>query len=233
MLLGVVLGLVAGLAIGVALHLARGARTIGAARLAESRLADAREAMAVQDRELHAARETAIVAERERGVAVRELELVRGHEVEAAARAQDERTRLRGDFAALSAEALAKNSQQFLALADARLGEARTAAQGDLARRQQAIQELLTPLSETLRRYERGIQEMEADRKGAYAGLSERVAALHLGHEQLAKETRNLVTALRSPHTRGRWGEMTLRRAVERASGWGGTAGRPATPTGL
>ena len=58
---------------------------------------------------------------------------------------------------------------------------------------------------------------MEVERKGAYAGLSERVAALHLGHEQLQKETRNLVTALRSPATRGRWGEMTLRRAVEAA----------------
>ena len=62
---------------------------------------------------------------------------------------------------------------------------------------------------------------MEVERKGAYATLNERVAALHLGHEQLQKETRNLVTALRSPQTRGRWGEMTLRNAVE-----GGRHGR-------
>jgi DNA recombination protein RmuC len=58
---------------------------------------------------------------------------------------------------------------------------------------------------------------MEVERQGAYSGLSERVAALHLGHEQLQKETRKLVTALRSPHQRGRWGEMTLRNAVEAA----------------
>ena len=55
------------------------------------------------------------------------------------------------------------------------------------------------------------------ERQGAYATLNERVAALHLGHEQLQKETRNLVTALRSPQTRGRWGEMTLRNAVKAA----------------
>ena len=123
----------------------------------------------------------------------------------------------RGVFASLSQEALAKNNEQFLALADTRFGQVRAAAQGDLAQRQQAIEELLSPLSETLTRYERGIQQMEAERQGAYATLNERVAALHQGHERLEKETRNLVTALRSPHTRGRWGEMTLRRAVEAA----------------
>jgi DNA recombination protein RmuC len=125
--------------------------------------------------------------------------------------------RLTGVFASLSQEALAKNNEQFLALADTRFGQVRAAAQGDLAQRQQAIEELLNPLSETLTRYERGIAQMEADRQGAYATLNERVAALHQGHERLEKETRNLVTALRSPHTRGRWGEMTLRRTVEAA----------------
>ena len=58
---------------------------------------------------------------------------------------------------------------------------------------------------------------MELERKGAYEGLTEKVAQLHQGHEQLRKETRNLVTALRSPQTRGRWGEVQLRRVAEMA----------------
>ena len=62
-----------------------------------------------------------------------------------------------------------------------------------------------------------GSRQMEMERKGAYEGLNEKVAQLHLGHEQLRKETRNLVTALRSPQTRGRWGEMQLRRVAEMA----------------
>ena len=127
--------------------------------------------------------------------------------------AQDPRRRL----SELSAEALAKNNEQFLTLADSKLNEVRTATQGDLSQRQQAIAQLLDPLSETLARYERGLRDMEVERKGAYATLQERVAALHVGHEQLQKETRNLVTALRSPQTRGRWGEMNLRNAVKAA----------------
>jgi len=217
MVIGVVIGLAAGLLVGLAWYLVRGAHASSAARLAEARLADAKLTVTEQSLQLQALAETAAAAERARALAQAELELQRKHEVEASARAQEDMTRLTGAFATLSREALAENNEQFLALADTRFGQARTAAQGDLAQRQQAIEELLGPLFETLGRYERGIQQMEAERKGAYATLSERVAALHLGHEQLAKETRNLVTALRSPHTRGRWGEMTLRRAVEAA----------------
>jgi DNA recombination protein RmuC len=217
MVIGVVIGVVAGLAIGVAWHLWRCAREQGARRLAESRLVDARSAMADQAALLKAATDAAAAAETARAVAVCELDQLKTFEHEAALRAEEDRSRLVGTFAELSAEALAKNNEHFLTLADTRLNEARTAAQGDLARRHEAIEELLNPLSETLARYERGLQSMELERKGAYATLNERVAALHAGHEQLQKETRNLVTALRSPQTRGRWGEMTLRNTVQAA----------------
>ena len=217
MVIGVVLGLAVGLAIGIAWHLARSARVASAADVAESRLADAQTAAAEQTAQLRAASESAAQAEKERALAVNELELMRNAAVEATARAEEERVRLTGAFAELSAEALARNNEQFLALADTKFKEARTAAQGDLSQRQQALAQLLDPLSETLARYQRGLQEMEVERKGAYTSLNERVAALHLGHEQLQKETRNLVTALRSPQTRGRWGEIQLRRVVEMA----------------
>jgi DNA recombination protein RmuC len=217
MVLGVVIGLAAGFAVSFAWHMARTARTAGAARLAEGRLADAQARSAALATELRAVSETAAAAETARAVAVSELQLLHRSEDETARRAEEERGRLAGAFSELSAQALAKNNEQFLALADSKLNEVRTATQGDLTQRQQAIAQLLDPLSETLARYERGLRDMEVERKGAYATLSERVAALHLGHEQLQKETRNLVTALRSPQTRGRWGEMTLRNAVKAA----------------
>ena len=217
MVIGAVLGLAVGLGIGVAWHLARGVRTAGAARIAESRLADTRAAAQELTAQLKAASEAAATAETARAVAASELDLMRRAQAEARACADEERARLAGTFAELSAQALAQNNEQFLALADTRFNEARTAAQGDLAQRQQAIARLLDPLSETLARYELGLRQVELDRKGAYEGLSEKLAQLHLGHEQLQRETRNLVTALRSPQTRGRWGEIQLRRVVEMA----------------
>jgi DNA recombination protein RmuC len=217
MVLYLVLGLAVGLAVGVAVHLVRNTRTAAAARVAEGRLADAQSAIAAQAAELKTVTEARAAAETARAVAASELELLRSSALESQERAEEERSRLAGTFAELSAQALAKNNEQFLTLADTRFEEARTTAQSDLDQRQQAISRLLDPLSETLTRYERGLQEMELQRRGAYEGLSEKVTELHRGHEQLRKETRNLVTALRSPQTRGRWGEVQLRRVAEMA----------------
>ncbi len=180
--------------------------------------------MTEQAVQLQALSERAGTAERARAVAQAELDLVRKHDVEAARGQRRTGRGWRAPLPRCRREALAKNNEQFLALADSRLGEARTAAQGDLAKRQQAIEEMLTPLSETLTRYERGIQLMEVERQGAYAGLSERVAALHLGHEQLQKETRNLVTALRSPQYAGSLGRDDAAPRASRRPGCSSTA---------
>ena len=122
-----------------------------------------------------------------------------------------------GVFAELSRQALEQNNAQFLALADARLNEARQAAQGDLDHRRQAIEHLLTPLADQLGRYEQSLRRLELDRQRAYSELSAQVQQLSQSQERLQAETRNLVTALRAPATRGRWGEMQLRRVVEMA----------------
>ena len=224
MIIGVVIGLAVGLAIGIAWAVVRNARVSGEARVVAGRLADAQQrlaeaqAVAVQQQQrLVSVTAAAHDAETERAVLENELRVLRHHEGEAAARAEAERRMLEGTFARLSEEALARTSQQFLALADTRFGQARTAAQGDLSQRQEAIEQLLHPFRETLARYERGVQDMERQRQNAYSTLNERVAALREGHERLQQETHNLVTALRSPQTRGRWGEMTLRRSVEAA----------------
>jgi DNA recombination protein RmuC len=224
MIIGVVIGLAVGLAIGLGWAVVRTARVSGEARVVAGRLADAQQrlteaqAVAVQQQQrLASVTAAAHDAETQRAVLANELRVLRDHAGEAAARAEAEQRMLEGTFSRLSEEALARTSQQFLALADTRFGQARTAAQGDLSQRQEAIEQLLHPFRETLARYERGVQDMERQRQNAYSTLNERVAALRDGHDRLQQETHNLVTALRSPQTRGRWGEMTLRRSVEAA----------------
>src|ERR1700693_629674 len=113
MVLGVVLGLAAGLAIGMAWHLVRTTRVAAALRLAESRLVDARAAMAAQASEVKAVAEAGAAAGASRAVAISELFLLRPSADEARARAEEERARLAGTFADLSAQALAKNNEQF------------------------------------------------------------------------------------------------------------------------
>ena len=217
MVLGVVIGLAVGVALGLVWHQLRTAGVHTAAQTAEARLADTQAAASALTTQLGVATAAASAAETGRAVLASELALLKKSEEEMRAHTAEERQRLTGAFAELSAVALQKNNEQFLALAETKLSQAHTAAQGDLQQRHQAIAQLLLPLSETLARYEQGLQKIEVERQGAYEGLSEKVAQLHLGNEQLQKETRNLVTALRSPQTRGRWGEIQLRRVVEMA----------------
>lgn len=145
------------------------------------------------------------------GLAVFLLLRARSREAEA------ERLRLNDAFKALSADALERNNQRFLELARLSLERQQTEATGELEKRQQAIGELVAPMKESLSKFEAQIAGIEKSRIDAYATLTQQVRALAESQGQLKSETANLVKALRAPHTRGRWGELQLKRVVEMA----------------
>ncbi|MEJ3653749.1 DNA recombination protein RmuC [Actinomycetes bacterium KLBMP 9759] len=128
---------------------------------------------------------------------------------------------LKQAFQALSADALARNNEQFVALAEGRIKEATAAlsakAEGDSTARAQALGKLLDPVAATLARVEGQLRTVEKERESAYAGLREQVSAMKLSSEQLQMETKQLVNALRAPQVRGRWGELQLERIVQLA----------------
>lgn len=125
--------------------------------------------------------------------------------------------RLSDTFGSLSAEALKSNNQAFLALAQTTFETIQTQAKGDIESRQRAIDGMIAPLKESLDNYEKQVIEMENSRQSAYGRLDEQLRTMVGASQQLQKETGSLVTALRAPQTRGRWGEMTLRRTAELA----------------
>src|SRR6478609_986162 len=122
---------------------------------------------------------------------------------------------LRDSFQALSAEALKSNNQAFLHLAQSTLEKFQSEAKGDLELRQQAVENLVAPIGESLKKVDEQIQQIEAARNQAYGDLTAQVRSLITTQEKLQSETANLVRALRTPIVRGRWGEIQLRRVVE------------------
>jgi len=127
------------------------------------------------------------------------------------------RQKLSDAFKALSADALKSNNQAFLELARETLSNYQTAARDELDGRQKAIQELVRPVAESLEKVDRQIREVEKARAEAYGELTSQVKSMAVVQTRLQAETANLVSALRAPKARGRWGEIQLQRVVEMA----------------
>jgi DNA recombination protein RmuC len=125
------------------------------------------------------------------------------------------KTEMTDTFNALSSAALKSSSEDFLRLASEHLGKVVAETKGKLGEHQAAIDGLIRPLNEALKRYEEQIRLIEKSRHEAYGSLEQQLRSLASTHEQLQRETSNLVSALKRPQVRGRWGEITLRRVAE------------------
>jgi DNA recombination protein RmuC len=107
--------------------------------------------------------------------------------------------KLEHSFRSLASEALQVNSQMFL----------------DRSREQ--VEGVVGPVRETLSKFDASVKQLETARAEAYGSLTAQIANLVQSGSQLRDAAEQLKNALRTPHQRGRWGELQLRRTVELA----------------
>jgi DNA recombination protein RmuC len=104
-------------------------------------------------------------------------------------------TGLREAFTTLSHDALLENREDFLRNANA----------------------LLAPVRDTLSRVQDQLVAVDKHREGSYRAVSAQLTELSGAQKELRDAADGLQRSLRSPTTRGRWGEIQLRRIVELA----------------
>ncbi|AOS44839.1 DNA recombination protein RmuC [Lacunisphaera limnophila] len=200
-ILFIVLTLLVGAALGWFIAQSRAAATAERARLLEADLATTRASLA-EISALKSQIESALAGERA-AAAEKIAALTDAHE------------RLTTSFKALSADALSKNTDEFLKLARESFGKLHQQSADELGKRQQAIDSLVKPLKESLEKVDAKIGEIEKARASAYGQLSEQLKSLGTAQVSLQAEAAKLTTALRSTTTAGTWGELQLRRVVE------------------
>ncbi len=120
-------------------------------------------------------------------------------------------------FKAIASDTLNISTKNLLELAKENFAKFLTEAKGDFGKSQEKISGLLEPLTENLRQFDDYLKSIEKNRESAYTELKTYLQTLKETQNELREKTSSLVTALRTPHVRGKWGEMTLRRVVELA----------------
>lgn len=123
----------------------------------------------------------------------------------------------RNAFAALSGEALKSASGEFLKLAEERMKAQQQAGAAELDKRRAAVDELVKPIAETLKRTDEKLGLMQSQWASDRGTLSQQLKMVGESGEMLRMETGKLVRALSKPEVRGRYGEIQLRRVAELA----------------
>lgn len=198
---------------------AEGARAEAETKLTEARsdITDLREQLEAKELERASYRDKAIAADnRSAELNATNKAIVRQLEEQKQFLAEAEE-KLREAFASLSSEALRRNNTAFLETAketlDAKVKESAT----DLDARKVAIETLVKPLGDSLQKFDGKLGEIELKREGAYSEMKTLLDAMKRSTEDLKYGTTQLVSALKTSHVRGKYGEISLRRVVEAA----------------
>ncbi|MEM9253238.1 MAG: DNA recombination protein RmuC [Planctomycetota bacterium] len=211
---------VAGAAIGWALALRAGKRAADERAAEQAEMIDGHreDLLAMGERSQRAERDAAELGERERGFERRladqqaafDKRLTEHREAVAEARRQAAEA-----FESLAGKQLEAANAKFLQLAETKFRGEQKAAEGELDKRRQAIDAMLKPINDALRKQEEAFTSMDRRHRESHGGLTEQIRGLLDAQRHLSGTTDSLVKALRRPEVRGRWGEMQLRRVAE------------------
>jgi DNA recombination protein RmuC len=120
---------------------------------------------------------------------------------------QDAVDKLKGVFASLSMEALSKNSEEFLKLAQQKFEASSALSEKDLEGKKKLIDQTFGDMKAELNKVEDLMKALEKDREFKFAQLSTNLDLMTKEVLGLAQTTDHLKTALASTKSRGQWGE--------------------------
>ena len=122
---------------------------------------------------------------------------------------------LKDTFEAMAAKISQSNNKVFIELAKETLNGLIIKAEEDYNRRSESIHQLIKPLKDSLDKHEKLVIDFQKNNNQAVGNLKSYLEELSKSQKSLEKETGALVTALKNPKVRGRWGEIGLKRIVE------------------
>lgn len=141
----------------------------------------------------------------------RELAAMKAQAEERERALAEQRQQIDAEFKAAAQAALEASQAAFLE-------RAKLSFEAQQEKATSGLTQLLTPVGETLKRYEEGLKQIETARVDAYGGLKQQLATMAIGQQQVREEAQRLAQVLRSsPKARGRWGEQQLRNVLEMA----------------
>ena len=120
-------------------------------------------------------------------------------------------------FAKLAGEALSKNNDDFLKLAEERFQRLQQKSEDALDKRKDAVAHIIKPIEDALQKNKQTIDRIEEQRNKAYGSITEQIESMTRDQNKLREDTNKLVAALHHPRMRGLYGEITLRRVIELA----------------
>lgn len=122
---------------------------------------------------------------------------------------------MKAEFSALSQRALDHASRNLVELAGNRFENVLLQSREDSVVQRQALDHMVQPITQLLAQQNEAVVALEKRRVSDYAQLGQQIEHMTQANDQLRQQTGQLVTALRRPEQRGRWGELHLQRVVE------------------